>query len=267
MFTMFMDRDGKYKHAALSESGIDPMARSCKFILTEQAQHLIVGESGVEGTDQRSCELMKQTANDDARAEGGIDLPSFQMYINLWCSIYLDLLGGVVSSNGADAFAECLKGRYKEATRFEDHACLDSSFEVDMIMDGKIDQKAVPMRTAMNEVLRDDYYADCNRAVGRWNKIISKTGVNFELKLPSKRFNRQIGTFAEYYADPDGNLVSEVEWEARKGEWLPNQEDEIFVQSLMKPVTEPGKIANWIAPPRRGINGQPFEFEYVRHDQ
>ena len=31
-----------------------------------------------------------------------------------------------------------------------------------------------------------------------------------------------------------------------------------------KATIEPGKISNWIAPPARGINGQPFEFEYVR---
>jgi len=30
-------------------------------------------------------------------------------------------------------------------------------------------------------------------------------------------------------------------------------------------VTEPGKFANWIAAPARGINNQPVDFEYVRH--
>ncbi len=29
-------------------------------------------------------------------------------------------------------------------------------------------------------------------------------------------------------------------------------------------VVEPGKFANWIAPPRRGINQKPLDFEYVR---
>jgi len=27
---------------------------------------------------------------------------------------------------------------------------------------------------------------------------------------------------------------------------------------------EPGKFANWIAPPARGVNNQPLNFEYVR---
>jgi benzoyl-CoA 2,3-dioxygenase component B len=32
----------------------------------------------------------------------------------------------------------------------------------------------------------------------------------------------------------------------------------------MTPVVEPGKFAGWIAPPARGINSQPVEFEYVK---
>ena len=120
------------------------------------------------------------------------------------------------------------------------------------------------MRNAMNEVLRDDYVADCQRGVDRWNKRIREAEIDFELRLPSRRFHRAIGTFAEYHADPDGNLISEAEWNQRRGEWLPNADDETYITSLMRPVTEPGKIASWIAPPRRGINGLPFEFEYVR---
>jgi benzoyl-CoA 2,3-dioxygenase component B len=38
----------------------------------------------------------------------------------------------------------------------------------------------------------------------------------------------------------------------------------VFVGSLMNRVTEPGKIAAWIAPPVRGINGKPWDYEYVR---
>ena len=37
------------------------------------------------------------------------------------------------------------------------------------------------------------------------------------------------------------------------------------MQSLMSGrVVEPGKFANWIAPPLRGINNKPLNFEYVR---
>jgi hypothetical protein len=58
----------------------------------------------------------------------------------------------------------------------------------------------------------------------------------------------------------------EEEWDRRKGEWLPSPEDKALVASLQGAVREPGKIANWLARPARGIKGLPFEYEYVRLD-
>ena len=46
--------------------------------------------------------------------------------------------------------------------------------------------------------------------------------------------------------------------------WLPSAQDRAYVASLMGRVVEPGKFANWIAPPVMGINRQPADFEYVR---
>jgi benzoyl-CoA 2,3-dioxygenase component B len=59
-------------------------------------------------------------------------------------------------------------------------------------------------------------------------------------------------------------VVSAAEWAARCNDWLPSAEDRAFVASLMGRVVEPGKFANWIAPPVMGINRQPVDFEYVR---
>ena len=263
MFTMFTDRDGKYQLASLAESGFDPLARSCRFMLTEEAHHLFVGETGVDRVVRRSVELMSQDPNEDVRSAGGIDLPTIQKYINMWYSVSLDLFGGEVSSNAADAFAAGVKGRYKES-KYEDHALLDQIRMVDIVDNGVARQKEVALRTALNEVLREEYTKDCQRAVDRWNKSIAKAGVAYELTLPHARFHRAIGSFADVHADPQGNLVSTEVWERRKGEWLPNQSDEEYILSLMVPVQEPGKIAGWIAPPLRGINGQPFDFEYVK---
>jgi len=265
MFTMFTDRDGKYQLAALSESGFDPLARTCQFMLTEEAHHLFVGETGVDRIVRRSAELMKEDPNEDPRAAGGIDLPTLQKYINMWYSVCLDLFGGEVSSNAADAFASGLKGRYKEA-RYEDHSLLDKQQQVEMVENGQVVAKQVAMRTALNDVLRADFTKDCERAVRKWNKTIKKVGVDYELSLPSWRFHRAIGNFADIQTDVDGNVIDAATWEARKAEWLPIQADEDYLVSIMKPVLEPGKIANWIAPPLRGIDGQPFEFEYVRFD-
>lgn len=263
MFTMFTDRDGKYQLSALSESGFDPLARTCKFMLTEEAHHMFVGETGVQRVVERSCELMKQDPSGDVRALGGIDLPTIQKYLNLWYSLSLDLFGGEISSNAADAFASSIKGRHREG-RYDDHSCLDATHAVDTVENGRIVTRDVPMRTAMNEILRSEYIKDCQRGVERWNKAIAKHGIDFELRLPSSRFHRAIGAFAGLPIDMDGALMDAAQWEAKRHAWLPTAADEEYIKSLMQPVTEPGKIAGWIAPPLRGINGQPFEFEYVQ---
>src|SRR6195256_4951081 len=74
-FTMFTDRDGKYQLFALSESGFDPLARTTKFMLTEEAHHMFVGETGVDRVVARTCELMKAG---DVRKQGGVDLATLQ---------------------------------------------------------------------------------------------------------------------------------------------------------------------------------------------
>src|SRR5689334_10577130 len=263
MFTMFTDRDGKYQLSALAESGFDPLARTCRFMLTEEAHHMFVGETGVQRVVKRACELMKQDPNGDPRKLGGIDLPTVQKYLNLWYSLSLDLFGGEVSSNAADAFAAGLKGRYKE-DRYDEHKLVGSHFAMDVLEGGKVVHKDIPMRNALNEVLRTEYIKDCQRGVDRWNKTIKDEGIPFELRLPSNKFHRQIGMWAGHGFTPDGELLDPAEWNAEKGAWLPNEADEVYIKSLMHPVHERGKMANWIAPPAKGINNLPGDFEYVR---
>ncbi len=43
MFTFFQDRNGKFQLSALAESGFDPLSRTCRFMLTEEAHHMFVG--------------------------------------------------------------------------------------------------------------------------------------------------------------------------------------------------------------------------------
>jgi benzoyl-CoA 2,3-dioxygenase component B len=266
-FTMFTDRDGKYQLYALSESGFDPLARTTKFMLTEEAHHMFVGETGIDRMVTRTAELMKQGGGDPAsvRKAGGIDIPTLQKYLNLWFSLSEDLFGGEISSNAADFFAAGLKGRYKE-DKYEEHKALDGNYRMTVIEDGKLLDKDIPLRTAMNEVLRDNYVEDCQRAVDKWNRTLERAGVASEMRfrLPNRRFHRRQGIYAGTSFDIDGNIMSADAFEARKHEWLPSPSDIAYIESLMLPVHEPGKIAGWIAPPTRGINGQPFEFEYVR---
>jgi len=226
---------------------------------------MFVGETGVERIVQRSAELMKQDPNGDARAQGGIPLDMIQRYLNLWYSLSLDLFGGEISSNAASFFAAGLKGRYKEDA-YEDHLALDQHYRMSVLKEGAVVEEDVPLRTAMNEVLRDAYVDDCQRGVDRWNKRLAEAGLSERLRLPSKRFHRHIGLYADMPFDPDGKLLSNAERERRREEWLPSEEDRAYVASLQRAVSEPGKIANWLARPVRGIKGLPFEYEYVRLD-
>ncbi|HKQ63323.1 MAG TPA: benzoyl-CoA 2,3-epoxidase subunit BoxB [Candidatus Polarisedimenticolaceae bacterium] len=263
MFTMFTDRDGKYQLLALAESGFDPLSRTTRFMLTEEAHHMFVGETGVGRIVQRACELMKQDANEDARAQGGIDLGTLQKYVNFWYSSSLDLFGGEISSNAADYFASGLKGRAKEE-RYTDHVALAGDYAMELLENGQVITKSVSLRNAMNEVLRDAYVDDNQRGVDRWNEAIRAAGVNYTLRLPSRRFNRKMGVHAGHSFDPEGTPITAEEFERRKGEWLPDERDRAYIKSLMQPVLGRGQIANWIAKPVRGINNQPFDFEYIR---
>ena len=265
MFTMFTDRDGKYQLLALAESGFDPLSRTTRFMLTEEAHHMFVGESGVERIVQRTAELMQQDMNEDAAARGGIPLDVIQRYLNLWFALSLDLFGGEISSNAASFFADGLKGRYRE-DGYEEHRALDRHYRMPVPKDGAVVEEDVPLRNAMNEVLRDAYVEDCQRGVDRWNKHLERAGLSARLRLPSKRFYRHIGLYADLPFDLEGKLLDKAEWERRRGEWLPTEKDRAYVATLQKAVREPGQIANWIARPARGIKGLPFEYEYVRLD-
>ena len=98
----------------------------------------------------------------------------------------------------------------------------------------------------------------------RWNKIIVSAGVDFELRLPSSRFRRTVGAWANVPTDPPGKPISPEAFSAGMPHWIPTPDDHSFVASVMKPVLEPGKIASWIAPPDRGINNLPVDYEYVK---
>jgi benzoyl-CoA 2,3-dioxygenase component B len=265
MFAMFTDRDGKYQLQALAESGFDPLSRTCRFMLTEEAHHLFVGQSGIERIVRRTAELMKQDPNEDARALGGIDLPTIQRYLNQWYALSLDLFGGEISSNAALYFATGLKGRAGES-RYDDHLALRQHYEMSLFQEGRLRVKEVPLRNALNEVMRDGYSAECERGVARWNAVLEANGIAQRLRLPARQFFRQVGEYANQHFDVDGCPITVDDWQRRRNSWLPSPSDRAYVASLQRPVREPGKIAGWIAPPSHGIKGKPFEFEYVRFD-
>jgi benzoyl-CoA 2,3-dioxygenase component B len=267
MFTYFTDRDGKFQLKSFAESAFDPLARTTRFMLTEEAHHMFVGETGVGRVIRRTLEVMKELDTDDVatlRKAGVVDLPTIQKFMNFWFTSSLDLFGSEASSNAANYFANGIKGRPDEA-KFPDHAEAGTEMIID-VPDGKggVTQQTISVRNGINEVTRLEYVKDCNVGVTRWNMGIKRAGVDFELKLPSIRFRRTVGSWANIPTDPTGQPISEADFAARKDQWLPTPADTAFVKSLMQRVTEPGKMAGWIAPPDRGINANPIEYEYVQ---
>ena len=223
---------------------------------------MFVGETGLGRVVRRALEVMKELGTDDPaaiRRAGAIDLPLLQRYLNFWFSSSLDLFGSEVSSNAATTFGNGIKGRPDES-QYADHVCTDASFELET-PEGR---QTVGLRNAMNEVARGAYVKDCELGLKRWNMAIKRAGHALVLKLPSTRFRRSIGAWAGVTTDPEGQIIGAEEFARRQSQWLPSESDRAHVASLMQRVVAPGKMAAWIAPPDRGINSLPVDFEYVR---
>src|SRR5512139_2883814 len=222
MFTFFTDRDGKMQLESLAQSGFDPLSRTCRFMLTEEAHHMFVGETGISRTVQRTCEAMKAAGIEDpneidkVRKLGVIDLPTVQKKLNLHYTLSLDLFGSEVSTNAANAFNAGIKGRYHETQIKDDHRLQNDTYPVLKFVNGEIKRVDEPALTALNMRLRDDYSQDCVKGLLRWNKIISLAGYQFKLALPNVAFHRQIGEFKDVHATPDGVLIDDATWNRRR---------------------------------------------------
>jgi len=263
MFTYFTDRDGKYQLGTLKESAFDPLARTCEFMLKEEAHHMFVGTTGVQRTVERTAELMAEHHTDDIWSYGAIPLSVIQKYLNFQFSVSMDLFGSEQSTNVAAYYTGGLKGRWQETRRKDDHELKDATYTVRMIKDGQLAEEEVPALTALNLDLRDEYVADCENGVRRWNQALEDAGLEQRLFLPHEGFNRKVGNFAGHFVSPAGAVITQDEWEANVDDWLPLAGDRAGVAELMVAHYEPGKFAGWIAAPKTGINDQPVEFDYV----
>jgi benzoyl-CoA 2,3-dioxygenase component B len=263
MFTYFTDRDGKYQLGTLKESAFDPLSRTCEFMLKEESHHMFVGTTGVDRVVERTAQLMVEHDTDDVGPYGGIPFAVLQRYINFHYSVSLDLFGGETSTNVANYYTAGLKGRWSEERRPDDHRLTERTTTVDALVDGEIGTIEVPALIGLNQDLRDEYIADCLTGVNRWNRILADAGLPQRFALPHVGFNRHVGAFRDAHISPAGEVLSADEWAARSKPWLPSDVDKTLVRSLMRPVYERGKIAAWLAPPRNGINGKPFDYEYV----
>ncbi len=270
MFTYFTDRDGKMQLEALAQSGFDPLSRTCRFMLAEEAHHMFVGYTGVMRIVEQTARKMAEAGIDDpfdteaVRALGVIDLPTIQRKTNLHYSLTLDLFGSEESTNAANFFNAGIKGRFHEDRLDDDHQLRDATYPVMKLVDGELGAEEVPALNALNARLRDDFMDDCQGGINRWNREIAGQGVDFEIKLPHVAFNRSVGEFAGIPVTPEGRVVAPEVFARSEGQWLPGPDDRSFIESIMVPSHEPGEFASWIAAPARGIQNKPREFEYVR---
>ena len=264
MFTYFTDRDGKFQLGTLAESGFDPLSRTCRFMLREEAHHMMVGTTGIDRVVRRTADLMREHDTDDIKRYGGIPLDIMQRYLNFHYSVSLDLFGGERSTNVANYFTAGSEGTLAGgASRTTTISSPRSPPTSTWSSTDASSTTTIPALTALNQDLRSEYFSDCNNGVRRWNRILEEAGVDRTLALPHHGFNRRVGAFAGSWVTPGGALVDAEAWARDEPEWLPTAADFDYIQSLMTPVFEPGKMAAWIAPPASGINGQPVDYEYV----
>ena len=266
-FTMFTDRDGKSQLLSLSESSLDPLSRTTRFMLTEEAHHMFVGESGLARILERTCQLLRETGfSGDVRKAGGIDMPLIQKFVNFWFSQSLDLHGSEVSGNAATYFSNGLKGRAEEDKFDDDHILAANMYTLDMIDDsGRISREEVPMRNALNEVLRDWYVGDCQAGVDRWNKRVLEATA-----CPSASCCRHASSIARSAFMPAATVIrSAIRSRPRSG-------IAASTSGCRRPTTrrtctasghaglQAGAVRQLHRAAARGINRQPIDFEYVR---
>jgi benzoyl-CoA 2,3-epoxidase subunit B len=264
MFTYFTDRDGKYQLGTLKESAFDPLARTCEFMLKEEAHHMFVGTTGVQRTVERTAQVMREHGTADTWQHGAIPLDVVQKYLNFQFAVSMDLFGSEQSTNAGRYFTSGLKGRWGETRRKDDHVLLDQTREMTVVRDGELVQQSVPLLGALNLDLRDEYVADCENGVRRWNQALEDAGLQERLYLPHEGFFRKVGAYASARLSPTGEVLDAATWEAREADWLPTPDDRRQVAALMTPEHREGSFASWIAPPPQGINEMPVEYDYVR---
>ena len=245
MFTFFTDRDGKYQLAALAESGFDPLSRTCRFMLTEEAHHMFVGETGVMRVVQRTGEVMNGSWAPTTRSACGkresLICPRCRSTSTSTTAFRWTCSGRRCPPTPPTTSPPGLKGRYLESRLDDDHRLAEDLWPVHTVRDGRIAVEQMPALGAVNERLRDDYIKDCQRGLDRWNRALESLEVDFRLDLPHRFFNRRIGNAAGLHVSPDGRVISEEEWQSNVSRWLPTGEDMAYVDSLMHRVIEPGQ--------------------------
>jgi benzoyl-CoA 2,3-dioxygenase component B len=94
---------------------------------------------------------------------GGIDLPTMQKYLNLWYSLSLDLFGGEISLERGRLLRDGPQGA-REGGAARGPPALEGTTRWTCRRRQGSSHEDVPLRNAMNEVLRDEYVETASAA-------------------------------------------------------------------------------------------------------
>jgi len=203
-YTELVDRDGKFQLEMLSRCGFAPLARSTVYMLGEEAYHMRFGHLGVK-------RVMKQ---------GVIPVEIMQKLLNKWFTCALDLFGKDASSTAIWTYVWGLKSRFNEHKN-------PPIEEVD--------------RLQLNEMSRSAYAREVQGLIDQINRT-AKPG-SATLVLPSTKFNRKIGEFAEQPYSASGELLSAEAYQKHLEQALPTEKDYATLDAIFKSGEQ------WVAPP------------------
>lgn len=197
-YTMFVDRDGKFQLGMLSTSSFKPLAASMGPMLKEESFHLGTGANGLR-------RIIKA---------GVIPLDMLQRYINKWVATAHDLFGTDHSTSAEWAYVWGIKGRWDERK--------------------KLDAGQAVVREHLNEESRGHYHDEIVAELDKMNPLLPDGAER--LTIPSERFGRSIGDFADARYTVAGEMFegSDAEWDAYLHEVMPRVQDEEDLKELLK---------------------------------
>jgi len=73
------------------------------------------------------------------------------------------------------------------------------------------------MRNAVNEVVREAYVRDCEKGLARWNRHLEEADYPQRMSLPSTRFRRTVGSWANISTNPEGKPIGLEEFKRASG--------------------------------------------------
>jgi benzoyl-CoA 2,3-dioxygenase component B len=177
------------------------------------------------------------TATCGARAASTSAPAARDQLLVLYC---LDLFGSELSSNAGGVLRRRPQGPLQGGRALHrPPRSTQHRTAADASRNGRLVEREVPLRNAMNEVLRDDYIADCERAVRKWNHMLEEMGSPFRMTLPSAASTAARACTPSTASTPRATSIDAASSPPRD-EWLLSEGGQRYLRSIMVPVPSRG---------------------------